>query len=61
MNENNRISYYAVIPATVLFNERLKANEKLLYAVITALSNKEGYCYASNKYLADKQIGRAHV
>ena len=27
MNENNRISYYAVIPATVLFNERLKANE----------------------------------
>lgn len=54
MNENNRISYYAVIPATVLFNERLKANEKLLYAVITALSNKEGYCYASNKYLADK-------
>ena len=54
MNENNKISYYAVIPATILFNERLKANEKLLYAVITALSNKEGYCYASNKYLAEK-------
>lgn len=53
-NENQRIGYYAVIPATVLFNENLKANEKLLYAIITALSNKEGYCYASNKYLAGK-------
>lgn len=49
-----RIGYYAVIPATVLFNERLKPNEKLLYALITALSNKEGYCYASNKYLGEK-------
>ena len=52
--EVQRIGYYAVIPATVLFNERLKPNEKLLYALITALSNKEGYCYASNKYLGEK-------
>lgn len=50
----NKISYYAVIPATVLFNENLKANEKILYALITSLSNKEGYCYASNKYLGEK-------
>ena len=52
--EIQRIGYYAAIPATVLFNERLKPNEKLLYALITALSNKEGYCYASNKYLGEK-------
>ena len=52
--EIQRIGYYAVIPATVLFNERLKPNEKLLYALITALSNKEGYCYATNKYLGEK-------
>lgn len=43
-NEINRIGYFAVIPATVLFNNELKPNEKLLYALITALSNKEGYC-----------------
>lgn len=53
-NEVNRIGYFAVIPATVLFNNDLKPNEKLLYALITALSNKEGYCYASNRYLGEK-------
>ena len=53
-NEVNRIGYFAVIPATVLFNNELKPNEKLLYALITTLSNKEGYCYASNKYLGEK-------
>lgn len=53
-DEKPRIGYYAVIPATVLFCEQLKANEKLLYALVTALSNREGYCYASNKYLAGK-------
>ena len=53
-NEINKIGYFAVIPATVLFNNQLKPNAKLLYALITALSNKEGYCYASNKYLGEK-------
>ncbi len=51
MDEENKISYYSVIPATVLFCEELKPNEKLLYAAITSLANKEGYCYASNSYL----------
>ena len=53
MKEMNKIGYYSVLPSSILFNKKLKANEKLLYAVITSLSNKEGYCYASNKYLAD--------
>ena len=51
MSEENKIGYYAVIPSTILFNNDLKPNEKLLYAVITVLSNKESYCYASNAYL----------
>lgn len=49
--EINRIGYYSVIPSTILYNKRLKPNERLLYACITSLSNKEGFCYASNKYL----------
>ena len=55
MKENKEtIGYYYVIPATVLYNKELKANEKLLYAIITSLACKEGYCFASNKYLAEK-------
>ena len=41
MNEENPIGYYDVIPSPVLFNEDLKPNEKLLYAVITILANKD--------------------
>lgn len=61
MNEENQIGYYAVIPSTVLFCEKLKANEKLLYAVITVLANKEGYCFASNNYLGNLFSAQAHT
>ena len=55
MKENKEsIGYYSVILATVLYNKELKANEKLLYAIITSLTCKEVYCFASNKYLAEK-------
>lgn len=46
-------NYYAIIPATVRYDEKLKANEKLLYAEITSLTNKTGECWATNKYFAD--------
>ena len=45
--------YWAVIPAKVRYDEDLRPNAKLLYAEITALSNAEGYCWASNDRLAD--------
>ena len=61
MNEENPIGYYAVIPSTVLFNENLKPNEKLLYAVITVLANKDGYCFASNNYLAELFNSKPHT
>lgn len=52
MNEENNVNYYAIIPATVRYDIKLKANEKLLYGEITALSNRNGYCYAQNRYFA---------
>lgn len=52
--KEENVGYYSVIPATVLYNKELKANEKLLYAIITSLACKEGYCFATNKYLAEK-------
>ena len=45
-------NYYAILTADVRYDERLKANEKLLYAEITALATKDGYCWASNTYFA---------
>ena len=52
MNEENQISYYSVIPATVRYDEQLKPAEKLIYSEITSLTNKFGYSFATNKYFA---------
>jgi len=51
MNKNP--NYFAIIPADVRYCTELKANEKLLYGEITALSNKFGYCFAENRYFAE--------
>ena len=50
MKENP--TYYAIIPANVRYAD-LKPNAKLLYGEISALSNKCGFCFASNKYFAE--------
>lgn len=49
MEEN----YFAFITADVLNDEKIRDSEKLLYARIVSLTKKEGYCFATNKYLAD--------
>lgn len=46
-------SFYSIVTADVRYNKNLKANEKLLFSEITALSNKNGYCYAPNNYFAE--------
>ena len=55
----NKVGYYSIIPSKILYNKELKANEKLLYAMITSLACKEGYCFATNNYFAE-ELGVHH-
>ena len=53
MNHKEKPTFYAIIPSKVRYDKELKPNAKLLYGEITALSSKEGYCFASNRYFAN--------
>ena len=45
-------TYYSILTADVRYDFNLTDSEKLLYSEITALSNKYGYCTATNNYFA---------
>ena len=45
-------NYYSIITADVRYSKDLSCFEKLLYSDIASLTNKNGYCNASNKYFA---------
>lgn len=51
MDENRLPAYWAVLPASVRYDQELRPNAKLLYAEITALANASGYCFAKNETL----------
>ncbi len=45
-------SYYSILTASVRYDKELPDGAKILFSEITALCNKKGYCYASNRYFA---------
>ena len=45
-------NYYAILNAEVRYDKRLSPFAKLMYAEVTALTNKEGFCWANNFYFA---------
>lgn len=53
MDEKIGLGYYVTIPMMVLSDEKLSPNAKLLFGIIGNLSNKRGYCFASNAYMAE--------
>ena len=48
----NNPTYYAILSADVRYCPDLSPQEKLLFAEITALSNKDGFCIAGNPYFS---------
>ena len=49
----NNPNYYAILTSDVRYCPDLSAQEKLLFAEITALTSKDGICFAGNKYFAN--------
>ena len=50
--EDEKPSYYSVLTADVRYDKNLSYGARLLYSEITALSGRDGYCYASNSYFS---------
>ena len=46
--------YWSVCPTVILFDDVITPNAKLLYMLISSLTGLDGYCWASNRYLAGK-------
>lgn len=46
-------AFFAILPAAVRYDARLKPMERILYSEITALADQTGYCYASNRYFIE--------
>ena len=44
---------YCKIPKLVKSNKHICSNAKLLYGDISLLCHKNGYCYATNKFLSN--------
>lgn len=51
MEPQSKPGYWAVIPAEVRYDPELPLQARLLYAEISALTDLNGYCFASNAYL----------
>ena len=46
-------SYFVIITGPVLDQRKLADSAKILYGRVRSLSDREGYCWASNHYLAE--------
>ena len=68
IQNSERFSAYVVIPSNVFFDSRITPRAKLLYGLISCMSNHKGFCWAKNstlsKYLSttsDKAVSDSTV
>ena len=55
-------TFFSILPATVRYDKSLNPYARLLYSELTALSEKEGYSWATNNYLANLyQVDRSSI
>lgn len=52
MTTRNKPNFWAILPADVRYDKRIIPSAKLLYAELSALSNRHGYAWPSNTHLA---------
>ena len=52
-----RSSYFVITPGYIKDDPNLNNNDRMMYSIILSLSNKYGFCWATNKYLANE----AHI
>lgn len=62
VEEEKEKDYFYIIPKNVFEDRRLTPSQVMVFAEISQLSRKKGYCYASNTYLAEKMnMGRKTI
>lgn len=49
---SDKPSYYTIMPAHIRYHEKLSGDEKVLFCDLAVLSEKGGWCHASNAYFA---------
>jgi len=50
VKDKDRQGYYCVIPWKLLTDKAIPSSAKLIYGEISALANREGFCWASNEH-----------
>ncbi|EGC82548.1 conserved phage C-terminal domain-containing protein [Anaerococcus prevotii] len=62
VEEDKEKDYFYIIPKNVFEDRRLTPSQVMVFAEISQLSRKKGYCYASNTYLSEKMnMGRMTI
>lgn len=60
LNQEYESSFFLMLTHDVLVDKRLSDFQKLLFAAITGLCRKNGYCWASNSYF-EKLFGKGNT